>query len=522
MKVKSMKAKSGIFVFGMMIFLVPSLAFANVIINEIAWMGSRVDNVDSSKWQYYEWIELFNNGNDAVNLTGWTLSIVGKKDISLENTIPANGYYFTERSGYHAFDSVIADLPTSFGTGLPNSGATLVLKDAASNPIDTVDGSDNWRIGGGDIIGNNTTKETAQRISSGWITATATPKAVNAGVSQGSQPQSQEPQPQQQLSQFSSSGSDSSSYIPPEKLPKIKVYAGEDKRVTVGATTEFKGQAFGLEDEPLDNARFLWTFGDGASKEGKNITHFYQYPGEYIVVLNVSSGEYFASDSMLVKALPNQIFISEIKTGADSWIELENKSKEEIDISGSQIKYENQIFVFPQSTRIRPSAYLIIPSSVSGMIFYPGKGVVELLYPGGFKADSFSYNGFLQDSQTFNRLDAASPEGSRQGGTYGASLIGLESPAAKNLIPSTEIKTASVSAPKKEESVAAGAKNTSDFSDNSGAGAGVATNTNEAAIIISQDSGSKNIIYLLAAFGVAVFGAIVFLFIRRKRGGEHF
>ncbi len=483
-----------------------------------------LEGADSIANKGREWIEIWNNSSTEVNLSGWkfndgdTATNHGLNEPPVQGliTIPSDGYAIlavdapTFLSDHQNYNGTIIDI---LGVNsLNNTGATLKLLNSEIIEI--------YSVTYATTTGANGDGNSLQYVNGNWVAAAPTPGATNAGVSQGSQPQSQEPQPQTQQSSTSTGGG--SPYIPPEKLPKIKVYAGEDKRVTVGATTEFKGQAFGLEDEPLDNARFLWTFGDGASKEGKNITHFYQYPGEYIVVLNVSSGEYFASDSMLVKALPNQIFISEIKTGADSWIELENKSKEEIDISGSQIKYENQIFVFPQSTRIRPSAYLIIPSSVSGMIFYPGKGVVELLYPGGFKADSFSYNGFLQDNQTFNRLDAASPEGSRQGGTYGAGLIGLESPAAKNLISGAAIKTAVTTAPKKEESVAAGAKNTSDFSDNSGAGAGVATNTNEAAIIISQDSGSKNIIYLLAAFGVAVFGAIVFLFICRKRGGEHF
>ena len=496
--------KSGILFLGLL--LVPSLASANVVINEIAWMGSKVESVDSSKWQYYEWIELYNNGNDTIDLTGWILSIVGKKDISLENTIPANGYYFIERSGYHAFDNITVDLVTSFGTGLPNSGATLVLKDAGGNPIDTVDGSDNWKIGGGDIMGNNTTKETAQRISSGWITATATPRAANASVSELPPEQQSQQSQSQSSSSGSSSSSSSSSYTPPEKLPKIKAYAGEDKTVTVGANVEFRGQAFGLKDEPLTNARYLWVFGDGASKEGKNITHVYQYPGEYIVSLNVSSGEYSASDYLLIKAVPNQVFISEIKTGANGWIELKNKSKEEIDISGCQIKYNDQNFIFPQSTRMRPGAYLVIPSSVSGIIFYDGKGIVELLYAGGFKADIFNYDGFLSENESFNRIDTGS-------------LISLATPGAKNSTPTlsrVEASTSSIdnSAPlaKAPEEIRA-SKSTDQKSQNQ-------DNTQTANMITVGDNGAKSntTIYLIAIIGVILFASAAILFIRRHRG----
>ena len=476
----------------------PSLVFANVVINEIAWMGSKVDSVDSGKWQYYEWIELFNNGNDAVDLTGWTLSIIGKKDISLENTIPANGYYFIERSGYHAFDSVTADLAISFGTGLPNSGATLALKDATGNPVDTVDGSDNWKISGGDIIGNNTTKQTAQRTSSVWITATGTPKTANASVSVPSEPPPE--QPSSTPLGTSQPPSSSASYIPPEKMPKIKAYAGENKTVTVGASVEFRGQAFGLDDEPLDNARYLWTFGDGASKEGKNITHVYQYPGEYIVSLNVSSGEYSASDYLLIKAVPNQVFISEIKTGADSFIELENKSKEEIDISGCQLKYNNQTFIFPQSTRIRPNAFLVIPSSVSEMVFYSGKGIIELLYSGGFKADSFNYDGFPSESQSFNRSSASS-------------LIGSETPGAKNSI--VVAQSAEVATPQNRNgggatSVITPSTETTEVKEDNAQTANIIT--------VGDDNNTKsnNAIYLIAIGGLILFSGGAILFIRRR------
>lgn len=41
---------------GMAFLGMPFFVSASVVINEIAWMGSKVDSVDSSKWQYYEWI----------------------------------------------------------------------------------------------------------------------------------------------------------------------------------------------------------------------------------------------------------------------------------------------------------------------------------------------------------------------------------------------------------------------------------------------------------------------------------
>ena len=43
-------------------------AKADIIISEIAWMGTTVS-------ANYEWIELQNTGSSSVNLSGWTLEL---------------------------------------------------------------------------------------------------------------------------------------------------------------------------------------------------------------------------------------------------------------------------------------------------------------------------------------------------------------------------------------------------------------------------------------------------------------
>ncbi len=325
-------------------------------------------------------------------------------------------------------------------------------------------------------------------------------------------------------SQQSESSPDSNSgfsYVPPENLPKIKAYAGEDKTVIVGANAEFRGQAFGLEDEPLDNARYLWTFGDGTSKEGQNITHFYQYPGEYVVVLNVSSGEYSASDYLLAKAVPNKLFISEIKTGVNdpadngaSWLELFNNSKEQLDIFGWQLKSGSKIFIFPKSTLVRPNAYLVIPASVSGLVFPDGKNSVELLYAGGFKADEFNYDGLLKEGQSFNR-------------SKDMSLIAQESPGAVNLIPAQKVETSKIlttnSSPSKNENTVA-SKNSEGPNAQSVNAEDKSIKTEESKQLTASaaDSGSNWKFYLLAVLGLIVFSSAGVLFVRRRGGAEHF
>jgi len=164
--------------------------------------------------------------------------------------------------------------------------------------------------------------------------------------------------------------------------PQIYADAGADKTAVAGADIVFTGKALGLDKKPLDGARYLWSFGDGASAEGKSAKHFYKYPGEYILFLNVSSGEYSAGDGALVKIVPNQLKITEANS---DFIKLKNDSNATLDISGWFLKSGDSPptswFKFPQTTLIKNGATLIIDSSISGINVVGGKA--ELLYPNG-------------------------------------------------------------------------------------------------------------------------------------------
>lgn len=174
------------------------------------------------------------------------------------------------------------------------------------------------------------------------------------------------------------------------KNEQISAKAGEDKTAVAGADIILEGNAFGLKKEPLQNARYLWTLGDGSYKEGKNIQHIYKYPGNYIAVLNVSSGDVSASDRINVKVIPNELQIIDAK---NEFIKLKNKSGAILDISGWFLKTGSatggMIFKFTDYSLVAANSELIISSDVSGLKFADNKFSAEILYPNGSVA--FSY-----------------------------------------------------------------------------------------------------------------------------------
>jgi len=163
-------------VFSLVIFIFPIFAHSQVLINEIAWMGN-----ESSANK--EWIELWNNSEENVNLNGWRLySKDNTPDIALSGIMTSQGFFILERSDDLSLPYIKADL--IYKGALGNSGEYLILQDNNGNIVDKIDASASWPSG------DNITKQTMQLtfgnlvpesgiLIKNWITSVATPKEQN-------------------------------------------------------------------------------------------------------------------------------------------------------------------------------------------------------------------------------------------------------------------------------------------------------------------------------------------------------
>lgn len=145
---------SGLFILWLFALVRPANTGAaaplDVVVAEIAWMGSTAN-------ANHEWLELANNTAGDINLTGWTLiSDDGIPSITLSGVIPANGRFLLERTS-DATTPVLAD--QIYTGALGNTGEVLTLRDAHNNVIDVANAPGGW------FAGNNTTKETMERIA---------------------------------------------------------------------------------------------------------------------------------------------------------------------------------------------------------------------------------------------------------------------------------------------------------------------------------------------------------------------
>ncbi|MBI3634365.1 MAG: lamin tail domain-containing protein [Candidatus Yonathbacteria bacterium] len=317
-------------------------------------------------------IEIYNSSDSDVDLTGWYIqrkTATGSSFNSLvtstqlkDKIIKANGYFLVSRSQSGKSDIVIDNLTLT-------ESNTVRIRDSKGVDIDQIE----WAT--------VTDGKSYQKMSAGeWGIATPSPGVSNNNTS------SQGVASQQSISSTAPSSS-SLSNLPVE--PQIIAEAGEAVRTTlVGAPIIFSGKVFGLKKEPIENARFVWVFGDGARSDGTSVNHTYYYPGEYIVVLDASSGFYSASTRVRVIVSAPQLVLHTGGDNSRSFVSIENQSGNEVDLSGWIIREGGKDFIFPQHTILGARKEVSFASDVTGLIVSPNEEV-SLHYPNGTRVESF-------------------------------------------------------------------------------------------------------------------------------------
>ncbi len=299
-------------------------------------------------------IELYNDGDSSINLTGWYIqrktesgssfgSLVSKT--YLEGVeIQAKDYLVISRTLINNSDIIVSNLTLT-------ESNSIQIKNSGQEIVNSIE----W--------GTISEGESTQRTSNGqWKTASPTPGEENNEDSS--------------LVESNNSSSDSLSNSEQEEpierkvivkiiTPKI-VFAGMPFKINSLITTNRK--------ETLAVGKFIWNFGDGSAKEDKSSSefeHIYYYPGEYVISLDYSQRTSFSSDSsdrIIIKVVPSEILISSVGNRGDAFIEIENKSSYEVALSGWIIQAGGYHFKIPQGTILLAKKKLKISSRVTGFV----------------------------------------------------------------------------------------------------------------------------------------------------------
>lgn len=146
-----------------------------------------------------------------------------------------------------------------------------------------------------------------------------------------------------------------------EPISKFEIGAGRARLGVVGSPIEFRPE---MKYSYSGNMTFKWSFGDGAIGYGQVLSHSYAYPGDYVVVLNVSSPGGPAVSRANVKVVSADISIS---TASPERVEVSNNSKTEINLFGRALSSQGKFFVFPEDTIIKSGQKISFASSITDL-----------------------------------------------------------------------------------------------------------------------------------------------------------
>ncbi len=343
-----------------------------------------------------EWVEIHNTANESVDV-----SVLKLLEEGVNHGLKAAVGSGVLGAGQYA---VIADDPAKFSADWPgyvgavfdssfslkNSGEPLVLRgkdaDEDSLAFDPALGA------AGD--GNSLQKQLSADGLVSWLAALPTPgtalsssvvvTATNVSttnVSTTSSPQnattSQDDTvdtaaspsvvestntsvvPASNTSSVISSVTAAAKYIPVE--PQIFCKINGKGELLAGIEATFSAQSWGLKKQPLQNARYVWNFGDGQTKEGQYVLHTYMQPGTYELFLETASDVYSATDRLRVTVHLPQLALSH---SADTLV-IENQGTESIDLFGLKVSQAARPdFVFPEHSMVSGRAAMTIDAAL--------------------------------------------------------------------------------------------------------------------------------------------------------------
>lgn len=348
------------------LFFVPVFVKADVIISEVAWMGT----VES---QFEEWIEIRNTGSESVSLTGWKIYKAGGETVlfSLSGEISASSYFLVCRTTASVTNplSGICDMSGSFGgSGLNNTSEHIILKNSSGTNVDEIIATSGWPAG------DSSTKQTMQKNGSSWITAEGTPGESNAttgtGNEDGDDPPAEEEEEDDDESESSTSSSSSSKEpTKPTYTKKIVDIKVVDNSVPVGTPVKFSLDTRDLKGAEIYKGEFFWNMGDATERhyfKNEKFEHTYDHEGTYIVYLKYYP-TYFEGmepevvDKITITVGNPSVLISKIHP--DGSVEIKNSSSQEIDLSGWSLKDNfGKTFIIPDGTYIQGSKTLVLNS----------------------------------------------------------------------------------------------------------------------------------------------------------------
>jgi hypothetical protein len=371
----------------------PAFVYAGASFTEIMYDAAGTDTG-------HEWMEIQNTGDGDIDLSSWKLFEANtnhKLSAVAGSTVASGGFAIvvTDATKFMADNPGFSGLIFTSSFSLSNTGEALVLRDSSLVDIDSVTYDP--------LIGAAGDGNTLQKNSAGvWTAAASTPgkalstsnasaaASANTGTASASSTN-------QTVDSGASTGMDApvpvtenevqtySSYSSQEvantslDAPEFEVTSGRARFGFVGVPLEFRAKIKSVKNMPPGKTpTHDWSWGDGTRISGQVVSHVYEYPGDYIAILNSEYGAAQAVSKVIIKIIEPKI---EVVTASGEYVEIANRDDKEMNLGAWKLESAGGMLVLPQDTIIKGKATIKMPLRMAKAFLYDG--YVSLVNPSG-------------------------------------------------------------------------------------------------------------------------------------------
>ena len=266
-------------VFGSVLQVLPASP-GDVVINEIAWMGTEASSGD-------EWIELANNTNTPINIEDWSIHGADTGECINFGDADGNRSWIVPSHGYLIYASHEDDVNNSaMETNIDIWDATISMLNSSPGQVVLYDapnctGIEIDRVNqptGGWFAGNSTDRTTMERIDptaagteeANWVTND--PDVARNGLD---------------ADQFPINGTPKSKNSATNS-PPTAAFTYSPSSPTTQQTIQFTDES---TDPDGSIPSWQWSFGDGGTSTTQSPTHQYADDGAYTVTLEVTDDD---------------------------------------------------------------------------------------------------------------------------------------------------------------------------------------------------------------------------------------
>ena len=290
-----------------------------------------------------EWIEVFNNTANSVDLSSLTISIKGGNAIVVT---PLSGGTSLSPNGYAIIASTVSGT-TKFLQDYPNYSGPLFK--SSISLVNTGVTSIDIKLSGAtvDSLSSYTAAKegfTLSLVGGSFVLSNPTPGAENQAVSSSDSSNNN-----------ATSSTNTQQTVPAQSAPSpdIVLYMPFEKTVVAGADANFTTYGMTRAGSNIEDLVYSWSYGDGGQGTGTSTWYRYVYPGKYVAKVEATNGHVLGTGSTKVRVVSPDIAITKVGTGKYGlYVDIYNPNNYDLDLSQWKLSFDGKSFPFPKNTII--------------------------------------------------------------------------------------------------------------------------------------------------------------------------